>query len=44
MTLAEFEAVARGFARFHGAKDEGEAPSDEDFYRDLADAMAQGRA
>lgn len=44
MTLAEFQAIAKGFARFHGAKDDLEAPSDEDFLRDLAEAMASGRA
>ncbi len=44
MTMAEFQAVTKGFARFNGAKDELEVPSDEDFLRDLAEAMASGRA
>lgn len=42
MTLAEFQAVAKGFARFHGAKEDIDAPSDDDFLRDLAEAMANG--
>lgn len=44
MTLAEFQAVVRGFARFHGGKEDIAPPSDEDFLRDLAAAMARGNA
>lgn len=44
MTPAEFEAVARGFARFHGAKEEADPPSEEDFLDALAFSMARGTA
>ncbi len=44
MTFAEFQAVTEGFRQFNSGKEEAEAPSDDDFYRDLAQAMANGRA
>jgi len=36
--------MLRGFARFHGAKETSEAPSEDDFYMALADELAAGRA
>lgn len=44
MTLAEFQSIAKGFARFHGGQEDITAPSDEDFIRDLAWAKANGQA
>lgn len=44
MTLAEFQAVAKGFAKFNGAKDDSGGPTDEDFIRDLAWAKQHGQA
>jgi hypothetical protein len=43
MTLAEFQAVTKGFARANGAKDEGES-SVEEYFEALAMFEAMGMA
>jgi hypothetical protein len=42
MTLAEFHAVAKGYARANGAKDD--APSEEEYFEALAAFEAVGMA
>jgi hypothetical protein len=36
--------MLRGFAKSRGVKDEAEAPSDDEFFADLAAEMASGRS